>query len=99
MSSSNGSCLFCKISDGKDDKTVLLRDDDGIVVFRDIHPATTHHYLVVPKRHVRNVNELVPDDAELMERLVAAGKQVLGEQGVKDYDDVRYGNDPPCKSM
>lgn len=25
-SSSNGSCLFCKISDGKDDKTVLLRD-------------------------------------------------------------------------
>lgn len=69
------------------------------MVFRDIHPATTHHYLVVPKRHVRNVNELVPDDAELMERLVAAGKQVLGEQGVKDYDDVRYGKDPPCANL
>ena len=60
-------------------------------MFRDIHPATTHHYLAVPKKHVRNVNELVPDDAEMMERLVAAGKQVLSEQGVDNYDDVRYG--------
>lgn len=35
------------------------------MAFRDIKPASTHHYLIVPKRHVQDAKALEPDDAEL----------------------------------
>ena len=30
------------------------QQDETLVVFRDIRPATPHHYLVVPKTHIQD---------------------------------------------
>lgn len=34
---------------------------------KDINPASTHHYLILPKKHIRNAKELSAQDAELCE--------------------------------
>lgn len=36
-----------------------------MVCIKDIYPASTHHYLILPKRHIVNAKELKPSDAEL----------------------------------
>jgi len=38
-----------------------------MVVFQDIRPLAHLHYQVIPKRHIKNVNELTVDHAELGE--------------------------------
>lgn len=84
------SCIFCKISRGEDEKTKILYQDETVVVFPDIRPASPHHYLVVPKDHLPNPKQLDGTHVELVEKLVCVGKQVLSEQG-GNSDDIRLG--------
>ncbi|XP_055330608.1 adenosine 5'-monophosphoramidase HINT3-like [Paramacrobiotus metropolitanus] len=86
-------CTFCAICQREDPRTELLYEDANFVAFRDIRPAAQHHYLICPKRHVDSARSLVADDAELVERLMVIGKEVLGRQGVLQLDspDCRMG--------
>lgn len=43
---------------------VLLQDED-VTCIKDIRPASTHHYLIIPNRHIRNAKALKFEDAEL----------------------------------
>ncbi|KAM7294303.1 putative histidine triad nucleotide binding protein [Ixodes scapularis] len=73
--------------------------DEEYVVFRDIHPASTHHYLVVPKMHIRSVKGLTPADIPLVRRLIDIGQQVLLEKG-GTLDSLRMGfHWPPFTSI
>ena len=45
---SMSSCVFCKIV-AREVETSVLHEDDRFLVFPDISPAATHHFLVIPK--------------------------------------------------
>ncbi|KAL4219779.1 Histidine triad nucleotide-binding protein 3 [Mactra antiquata] len=83
-------CVFCKIVHGQDEKTEILHKDERIVVFRDIRPATPHHYLVVTKEHIPDAKQLKYSHIELVESMIAIGKDVVTRQG-GDVDDLRMG--------
>lgn len=83
-------CLFCKIAQGKDEKTTLVYQDEKFVVFADIHPAAEHHYLVCPRSHICNAKCLTKNDLELVDTLVNIGKQVLQERNA-DISKARFG--------
>lgn len=92
-------CIFCNIVEGKDQKTTLLYQDEDYVVFPDIHPAATHHYLIVPKKHFKNVKSLTYNGIPLLNRLVEIGKQVLEQRG-GSLDSSRMGfHWPPFTSI
>lgn len=92
-------CLFCRIANGQEANTRLLFDEDGIVIFKDIRPASTHHYLVVPKAHTKDAKHLTPDDISLLRKLVTLGKDFLVQQG-GDLKDARLGfHWPPFHSV
>ena len=67
-------CLFCKISQGKTD-TEILYENDTLVVFRDIHPAAPIHLLIVPKKHIRSVNDLTAAEQSILSEMVMAAKE------------------------
>ena len=54
-------CVFCQIVRGQT-PTEILHSTENLVVFRDIHPQAPVHLLIVPKKHIRSVNDLAPDD-------------------------------------
>ncbi|KAI9324205.1 HIT-like domain-containing protein [Zopfochytrium polystomum] len=69
-------CIFCKIVAGQVPARIAFRDD-RVTVFHDIHPASRVHLLVVPNRHIADLNGLVAggddgDDA-LLEHMGAIG--------------------------
>ena len=67
-------CLFCKIASGEMG-TEFLYENDHLVVFRDINPHAPVHLLIVPKRHIRSVNDLTDDDRSILaEMIMAAGE-------------------------
>ncbi|RUS71194.1 hypothetical protein EGW08_021046 [Elysia chlorotica] len=83
-------CLFCKIANGQLPGSRVLYESDGIAIFKDIRPAATHHYLVVPQKHVSDPKTLRRGDAELVERLVTCGQEFLVKQG-GDVSETRLG--------
>ncbi|MDY0375849.1 MAG: histidine triad nucleotide-binding protein [Desulfobacterium sp.] len=74
-------CLFCKIVSRKI-PSQFLYEDDAIVVFRDINPEAPVHLLIVPKQHIRSVNDLTVDDQAIVGKLFMVAKQMASEQGI-----------------
>ena len=74
-------CLFCKISHGKT-STEILYENDTLVVFRDINPAAPIHLLIVPKNHIRSVNDLSEADQPVLAEMVMVAKEMAAQQGV-----------------
>jgi len=74
-------CLFCKISHGKT-STEILFENDTLVVFRDINPAAPIHLLIVPKNHIRSVNDLSEADQTILAEMVMVAKEMAAQQGV-----------------
>jgi len=50
-------CIFCKIIN-KEIPSDIVDENEYVIVFKDLHPKAPIHYLVVPKIHVKNINEL-----------------------------------------
>lgn len=58
-------CIFCDIVAGKSQETIIEFSNEHIVIFRDIRPASEHHYLAVPKTHMPNVRACTMNDKDL----------------------------------
>lgn len=74
-------CLFCNIVNRKAPATFLYEDDD-LVVFKDIHPAAPVHLLIVPKKHIRSMNDIAQEDSFVLSRLFMVAKQMAKEHNV-----------------
>lgn len=57
-------CIFCRIADNLEPNKILY-SDERIVVFDDINPVAKHHYLIIPRVHIKNAKTLTPGDKPL----------------------------------
>lgn len=76
-------CLFCKIAH-REIPSEFLYEDDSFVVFRDINPHAPIHLLIVPKRHIRSINDLEDKDSELVGNMFLVAKKMAKAQGVNE---------------
>jgi len=76
-------CIFCRIIAGEAPGEQVY-SDDLVVAFHDIHPVAPTHVLVVPRKHIASVNELLPEDEILVGRMFSAARQIAWEQGIQD---------------
>ena len=68
-------CIFCRIANGEVPKNFLY-EDENIVVFRDINPCAPVHLLIVPKRHIRSINDITASDKEIISEMFIIGKDM-----------------------
>ncbi|MFO7932046.1 MAG: histidine triad nucleotide-binding protein [Thermodesulfobacteriota bacterium] len=76
-------CLFCKIANGETG-TEFLMETPELVVFKDINPAAPVHLLLVPKRHIRSVNDITEEDRTILSDLIFAAKEMAATMGVAE---------------
>jgi histidine triad (HIT) family protein len=76
-------CIFCQIITGEIPGTIL-HHDDLVTAFRDIHPLSSTHILIVPNRHISSVNDLEPADATLVGHMLLIAKELAVQEGVAD---------------
>ena len=76
-------CLFCNIAGGGTD-TEILHETEDLVVFRDINPHAPVHLLIVPKKHIRSVNDLQPEDGEIVSKLIYTAKEMAMQMGINE---------------
>ncbi len=74
-------CIFCDIINGKMG-TKFLYENDTLVVFKDINPVAPVHLLIVPRKHIRSINDLEQEDKKIVSEMIMAGKDMAKKQGV-----------------
>lgn len=77
----NDDCLFCKIARGQTD-TEFLYENDRVVVFRDINPHAPVHLLIVPRRHIRSINDLSESDRSILSEMIMVARDMAREEKV-----------------
>ena len=76
-----GPCIFCQIIRGEKPASILFQDE-SLIVFRDIHPHAPIHLLVVPKKHIRSLNDLAEADRGILSEMILRASRVANEQGI-----------------
>ena len=64
----NGDCLFCKIVNGDINADVVF-ESENIIAFNDINPQAPTHILIIPKRHIPTINDLIESDCDNLGQL------------------------------
>jgi histidine triad (HIT) family protein len=77
----NPDCIFCQIIQGNTQANIVYKDD-MVTAFRDIHPLTPVHVLVVPNRHIASVNQVTEEDEMLLGHLVTVARRLAAENGI-----------------
>lgn len=75
-------CIFCKIIKNESPGEKIYEDED-VVCIKDNNPASTHHYLIIPRKHIANAKVLGPDDNELYDKIVATVQTIIEKQGLR----------------
>jgi histidine triad (HIT) family protein len=76
-------CLFCKIAAGEIPAKILYQDEK-VVAFDDIHPQAPHHKIIIPRKHIATINELQPQDSELLSSMVQSAVKLAHELKIAD---------------
>jgi len=58
------SCVFCKIIQKKI-PSKIIKENEHVLVIEDISPKAPIHYLVIPKKHIINLNYLTDQDSQV----------------------------------
>lgn len=84
-------CVFCKIIDRKLPSKIEYEDKD-IIVFQNINPLAPVHILIVPKKHISSLSEIVESDRELLGKALLVAKKVAEDLGISEAFRVAIAN-------
>lgn len=76
-------CPFCRILRGEMPARKVY-EDEHTYAFEDINPQAPTHVLVIPKRHVVDLKEAGPEDAEIVGRCHLAAAKIARQRGIEN---------------
>ncbi len=92
-------CLFCKIIAG-DIPSAKVYENDAVFAFRDIQPQAPVHVLIVPKKHIASVDEVTPENSEIVRRVMEAIPEVAKALGLRNgYRVITNVGEDGCQSV
>jgi histidine triad (HIT) family protein len=73
-------CLFCRIIAGEiPSKTVY--QDQQLIAIEDLNPVAPLHLLLIPRKHIANALDLLPEDDLLIGHLHRVAANLARERG------------------
>ncbi len=74
-------CTFCRIVN-RETSTEFLFENDNLVVFKDIKPHAPVHLLIVPRKHIRSINDLAEEDKAIVGNMIMTARVMAKEMSV-----------------
>lgn len=75
--------LFLKIINREIPADIVYETDD-LLAFRDISPQAPLHVLIIPKQHIRTINDLGDEHSELVGKLFLAAAEIAQNEGIAE---------------
>lgn len=74
-------CIFCKIISGQIpcDK---VTENENILAFRDIQPLAEEHILIVPKKHIQDIESIGSSDTGYVTDMILAARDIAEKLGL-----------------
>ena len=76
-------CLFCKIA-AKEIPSTGVYEDEEILAFKDINPVAPVHILIIPKKHLSSVNDIMKGDEAVIGRIFRVAAELARELGIAE---------------
>jgi len=80
-----GSCKFCRIVKRLEPSWTVY-EDELVMAFLDINPASIGHTLIIPKKHYENIYDISEKELKrvivIAKRLAGVYREALGASGV-----------------
>ena len=76
-------CLFCKIAAGEIPSKKAY-EDEKVYAFYAIDPQAPVHFLVIPKEHIQSVNQITPENQEIVGHIFTVIAKLAKELDLKD---------------
>lgn len=73
-------CIFCKIAAGQIPSKKVYEDNE-LLAFYDINPASPVHFLIIPKAHIPTLAECDESHVSLLGRMMALAPKLTKELG------------------
>lgn len=75
--------LFLKIISREIPADIVYENED-VLAFRDVNPQAPLHILIIPKIHIRTINDMQRQDTDLFGKLFLAAKEIAANEGVSE---------------
>ncbi len=77
-------CIFCKIIAGEI-PTELIYESQNVVAFNDINPSSKIHILIVPRKHIKDLESVDTEDGKIMVEMARAVKILAKSKKLSRY--------------
>lgn len=74
-------CLFCKIINKEIPKEFTF-ESDSLVTFPDINPSAEVHILIVPKTHIKGIEDIKEDHGDLLAEIYSVVQKLVKENNL-----------------
>lgn len=74
-------CVFCNIINGDIPVPPVFRGD-GLFVIKDKDPKAPIHLLIMPERHIANLDEMTEDESKILSKILMKAKDLAKEFGI-----------------
>ncbi|NOZ03704.1 MAG: histidine triad nucleotide-binding protein [FCB group bacterium] len=76
-------CIFCKIVD-KEIPAEIVYENEEVVAFNDINPQAPVHVLIIPKKHIPTLNNIVGEQKKLIGEILLVAQKIAREKGIAE---------------
>lgn len=87
------STVFSKIVKGEIPSEKVY-ETDNILAFKDINPKAPVHILIIPKKEIKDLQSLQPEDYSLISEIMQAAQKIANDLGVADGYRLLTNNGP-----
>jgi histidine triad (HIT) family protein len=75
MSIVDNNCIFCKII-ARQISSEIIAENDDVIVIKDIAPKAPIHYLIIPKKHIVDIQSMQQSDTVIGSAVFAMAQQL-----------------------
>lgn len=75
-------CIFCKIAN-KEIPSAIVYEDEDVMAFNDLNPEAPVHILVVPKKHIENLNAASEEDQRLLGKIMLTIAKIAADRALR----------------
>jgi histidine triad (HIT) family protein len=73
------SCIFCRIARGEIPAQMVANNKE-IAAFKDLNPQAPVHILIIPKKHIRSLDDAT--DSDLLGRMMALAAAIARQEKI-----------------
>ena len=74
-------CIFCKIINKEIPPTPVFEDAD-LIVINDRDPKAPVHMLIMPKKHISNLDSLTEEDSAIVSKILMTVQRLAQEKDI-----------------